>query len=510
MKIIKYDHEAILAFKRGIDKNAKAVIPSLGPNGKIWALGRRDNTPTMTGDGVSISRHIDLDDEVENEGSLSVKEVAATIEREVLDATTTGVTIYKGITDDVVATVNDLIENPFSKASFSGLKEQIDEECEFFSAKLKEKAKIVSKEDYYDIVKVAVRYPHLAKVLAEVYTAIGANGHVKVEYNSKPVTEYVLSKGMAFDFGYASEQYKNYKKDDEENEEAVCRIEKPNILVSAKGIDIVAVSQITKFIRDKMSVLINAGSINDNLIICAPEFSQEALAQITKLFIKGIPVVPVKIQDFGNFERSKDLCAMTNATLVDKNEIKPFDELDVSIIGNCDEFTANSSKTLFAGGEGDTTKRVADIKKALEESDSIYDKEQYEKRIAYLTAGTAVIKVGAITEDEKTLYKLRVDDGLKTIPNAIKNGVVRGGGLALKELADEYPDKFLSKALKLPYEQIQASYGGKYVIPENVNDAFDAINTALRVACSKAGTFSMLGGVSTNKRIDEKRDSSES
>lgn len=497
MKILKTGDEARKAVKRGLDTVADCVKATLGPGGRNFLIGRLDNSPIISNDGVTVAKNIELEDPIENEGALMVKEAAATTERTSGDGTTTTVTLLQAITDLAYKEMEEKEYDLTSKVDAIHIKRQIDEDCAFFVEKLESGKRTITNDDLKAVAKVSAEYDHLASILADVFKIVGKDGYVAVEYGNKPISEYTVNKGMSLDTGYPNELFITGNKQ--------CVVERPNILVTAKSVDLSILSDIAKLVSEKLA----STNKEKNLIIVAPEFEHEAMLRIQRMFLGGFRMVPIKLQDFNNFDRAKDICALTGATFIEKITPKKIFEYDLSILGGCEELKMTESKTFFIGGNGDTTKRVAELRKIHTETQSIYDKEQLDKRIAYLLAGTAIIKVGASTEAEKTYFKMKVDDAVKAVQNAMKNGVVKGGGLALKELAEQYPDRFISKALSVPYETIQRNAGGNLEIASDVEDAFDTIATSLKNACSLAGVFITIEGVTTYKK-DEGRDESQS
>lgn len=321
---------------------------------------------------------------------------------------------------------------------------------------------------------------------ADIYTQIGKDGYVTVEEGIK--TNYEILKGIELTVGFQSEYYIN-------NDKGECVIENPRILVTNKTLNL-----------ESVIPLVESMGKNDvkEVVIIAPDFSKDLVSRLITTKVKtGFSVVCVKQPVFGKNDILIDIATLVEAKFFDDmTDLKK--DFDIASLGKANRAIITDSRTVILGGNGDTSKRVKQLKKTLNESESMYDKNNLEKRIAYLSGGIALIKVGAESDFEKTYFKLKIEDAINAVQYALQDGVVKGGGLALKEIAESFPGNILTEAIKAPYDQIQENAGGKLKIGKNIIDPVKTVISALKSATSLAGMLITTEVVIAYKNIKEK------
>lgn len=488
MKIIKTGSDAREALRSGINKVADCVKVTLGPSGKNAVLGRRDITPIITNDGVSIARAIELEDEIEEQGAMIVKEASSLTDNEVGDGTTTTTVILQTLINDIFEQIKETDSLLSTKKDTIKIKKEIDKLCDEVVERLKKKSRKITKNEIYDVALISAEYFWIAEILEKVFKEVGADGYISVEEANK--TSYEIFKGLEIPAGFTSDYFVN-------NEKQECVLEDPSILISnSKFEDLISVAEIVKTMAEKEQ---------KSLVIVAPDFSKEVLGRFISTKVQtGFYIVAVKIPTYDKDDILIDLATLTESKMLDKNlKNKPSYEN----LGTVDKVIISEDKSVFVGGRGDTTKRKQEIKKEIENCDSEFDKDKLEQRLAHLSGGFAVVKIGATSQSEKTYFILKIEDAINAVRNALKEGVIKGGGLTLKEISEEMGDNLLSKALKAPYNQIQENYGGGLEIADNVLDPLTTISTAVKSACSLAGMVLTTEVVIASK--NEKRDKNE-
>lgn len=473
MKILAKGQTAREAIKRGIDTVADCVKVTLGPSGRNAVLGRQDITPIITNDGVTIARNIILDDELEELGAMIVKEASSLTDRNAGDGTTTTTVLLQAIVNDAFDKIKDNGSLIKGKVDTIKIKKDIDEACKRVVEALKLRSKPISTKDIYDVALISVEYEWLAEMIAKMFKEIGVDGYVTVEEGM--TTEYEVSKGIELKAGFHSEYYIN-------NDKGECVLENPLIFVTNQALDASVTVKLLESIRGKEV---------SGIILIAPDFSRDLLNRLiaTKLS-SGFTAVAIKLPTFDKNDLLVDVATLSEATFLDKNTFATGEDfigaINKDVFGTVEKVLITSGKTLLVGGSGDTKSRVKEIKKKIEKTESVFDKDDLEKRVAYLSGGIAKFKISAQSEFEKTYLKLKVEDAVNAVQYALKDGVVRGGGLALKEISEELPENILTKALKAPYEQIQLNSGG-IEIGEKVVDPVKITISAVESACSLAG-----------------------
>lgn len=475
MKVIKKGQDARDAIKRGIDAVADCVKTTLGPAGRNAVLGRISITPIITNDGVTIARNIECEDEIEELGAMMVKEASVLADNKAGDGTTTTTVLLQSIVSEAFEQMKGNGSIVGQKVDTIKLKKEIDLACSEVVKKLKESAQPITKENIYDVALVSVEYEHLAKIVSEVFEKVGVDGFVTVEEGLN--TGYEVFKGLEIKAGYPSEYFVN-------NDKRECVLEQPYILVTNNKLEDIKV--ITPLVETLVEKKIN------NLIIVAPEFSPDFLNRLvaTKL---GSPFngVALKLPTFDDNGVLIDIATLTNAKFLDRHTFVKFEDFVDAVkfenLGTCEKAVIGRNTTLLIGGDGEVAARIEDIKSLIEKSASVFDRKELERRLAYLSGGIATIRISAESDFEKGYFKLKLEDAVNAVQNALRDGVVKGGGLALKEISEALPQNILTKSLLAPHKQIQENAGGKLEIGERVIDPVKITISALEAACSLAG-----------------------
>lgn len=474
MKIIKTGQSARDALKRGIDLVADCVKVTLGPSGRNAVIGRQDITPIITNDGVTIAHSIEAEDEIEQNGVLMVKEATYLADNEAGDGTTTTTVLLQAIVNELFNKIQDNGSLVASKVNLIDLKKKLDEECAIVCEKLEKQATTISNEDLYNVALASGEFTWVAEMVADIFKQIGKDGFVTVEEARK--TSYEVFKGIELDSGFLSEYFIN-------NDKRECVIDNPRILVANKQLELHHVIPLVEGMA--------TAELSD-LILVAPDFTEDLLKRLNATRLKsGMSIVAIK-QGLIRSDILTDVAVVTGAKLIDKGVFLTDEqfvkEMKLDNCGTAKRAIISADKTIILGGVGDTSERIKELRLGWDKSDSQFDKNILEKRIAYLSGGLAVVKIGAETEFEKTYFKLKLEDAINAVQSAMTHGVVKGGGLALFEIAGTLPDdSLLKEAIKRPYIQIQENAGSKIEIPDTVIDSVKTTTTALKSACSIAG-----------------------
>ncbi|MDO8743158.1 MAG: chaperonin GroEL [Candidatus Azambacteria bacterium] len=422
------------AIKRGVDQLANAVKITLGPRGRNVVLDKSYGAPVITNDGVTIAKDIELKDKFENIGASLVKEAASRTNDVAGDGTTTAVVLAQAMIAEGINMVN-------SGAHPMLLKQGMDEAVAAVSEILKKNAKPVTKEKIKDVAVISANNEEMGALIAEVINKVGKEGVVTVEEAQTLGVDYELVEGLQFDKGYLS----SYMVTDTERMEAI--LEKPYILLTDKK-----VSSLTE-IMPLLEKIIKSG--NKNLVIIADEVEGEALATLVVNRLRGVfNVLAVKAPGFGDRRKEmlEDIAAVINAEVVSEDKGMKLESVEINMLGAAKRIVANKDNTTIIGGAGSKTeieKRIKQIKNQLEKTESDFDKEKLQERLAKLAGGVAVIKVGAATEVEMKEKKFRIEDAVSATKAAIEEGIVVGGGLALFNAGKELVLKLSSKDANL-------------------------------------------------------------
>jgi chaperonin GroEL len=427
-KELKFNEDARRALERGVNTLADAVKVTLGPKGRYVVLDKKFGAPTITNDGVTIAREIEVEDVFENQGAQLVREVATATNDVAGDGTTTATVLAQAI-------VREGLKNVAAGANPMGLKRGIEIAVNAVVDNLKEQSKDVSgREDIARIATVSSREREIGDVIADAIEKVGKDGVVNVEEGQTLGLELEFTEGMQFDKGYLSP----YMVTDAERMEAV--LDEPYILVANQKIGAV---------KDLLPILEQVIQAGRPLLIVAEDVEGESLATIVVNKLRGtFQAVAVKAPGFGDRRKRmlEDIAILTGAEVITEEMGLKLENTKVTQLGKARRVVVDKdSTTLIDGaGEADAIKaRIKQLKAEIENTDSDFDREKLQERLAKLSGGVAVVKVGASTETEMKEKKHRVEDALQAARAALEEGQVPGGGVALINAADAVKDKIL-------------------------------------------------------------------
>ena len=476
-KQVIFEDAARRSLKRGIDRLADAVWVTIGPKGRNVVLDKKFGSPTITNDGVTIARDIELEDPFENMGAQLLKEVATKTDDVAGDGTTTAVVLGQAL-------VAEGLRNVTAGANPMVLKRGIERAVEVIVEEIKASARPVdSREQIAAVAAISAADPEVGEIIAEVMDKVGKDGVITVEEGQSLGLEKEYTEGMQFDRGYISAYFVT----NPDRMEAV--LETVKILVTDKKISAVA---------DILPGLEKAVQVGRPMLIIAEDVDGEALATLVVNKLRGtIQVLAVKAPGFGDRRKEmlRDIAILTGATVISEEVGRKLDSVTAEDLGEARRVVATKDDTTIvdgAGREPDIKARMNQIKAQIEETTSDYDREKLQERLAKLAGGVAVIKVGAATEVELKEKKHRIEDALSTTRAAVEEGIVAGGGTtllqaipALDKLTLEGDEAvgvdIVRRALEAPAKQIADNAGarGEVVIERVKNlpkgEGFDAL-----------------------------------
>ena len=415
-KILKFDEDARRALEAGVNKLADSVKVTLGPLGRNVVLDKKFGAPTITNDGVSIAREVELDDPFENMGAQLVKEVATKTNDVAGDGTTTATVLAQAL-------VREGLRNVTAGASPTGLKRGIEKAVAAAVESIKAQAKdIDDKSEIAQVASISAADPSVGAVIADAIDKVGKDGVVTVEESNTFGMELEFTEGMQFDKGYLSPYFVT----DPERQEAV--LEDAYILIHQAKISSV---------QALLPVLEKVMQTARPLVIIAEDVEGEALATLVVNKIRGtFNSVAVKAPGFGDRRKAMlgDIATLTGGQVVAEEVGLKLENVTLDLLGRARKVVITKDDTTIiegAGSSDDVKARINQIKAEIENTDSDWDREKLQERLAKLSGGVAVIKVGAATEVELKEKKHRIEDALSATRAAIEEGVVAGGGVAL-------------------------------------------------------------------------------
>ena len=458
-KDIKFGYEAKEAIKAGVDKAADAVKVTLGPTGRTVILDRGYGSPTITDDGVTVAKEIELEDKFENIGAALIKEVANKTNEEAGDGTTTATVLAQRMISEAF----EMMGKDFSKAN--AIKRGMDKAVGFVVSELnKQKKEIKTKEEKEQVATISSLDPEVGKLIAEAMEEVGHDGVITVEEGQSIGLKKEVVKGMRFDKGFVS----GYMVTNPERMEAVW--DNPNILVTDEKIS---------SIQDVLPLLekvVQSGK--KDLVIIADDIDGEALTTFVLNKMRGVfNVLAVKAPGFGDRKKEmlQDIAVLIGAQVITKELGLSLDKADLSHLGTARRVISTKEHTTIVDGQGDKERveqRIAEIRTFLNDASSDFEKEKLQERLARLAGGVGVIKVGAFTETEMKTKKFKIEDALNATRAAVEEGIVIGGGAALAKIAPRLDDfastlpenervgvKIMRKALEAPLRQIAENTG---------------------------------------------------
>jgi len=456
-KILKFDEAARRGLEAGVDKLADTVKVTLGPKGRNVVIAKAFGAPTITNDGVSIAREIELDDPFENMGAQLVKEVATKTNDVAGDGTTTATVLAQAL-------IKEGLRNVAAGASPTGLKRGIDKAVTAAIEDIASQAKDVGgKEEIAQVASISAGDASIGETLADAIDKVGKDGTVTVEESNTFGLELELTEGMQFDKGYLSPYFVS----DPERQEAV--LDDPYLIFVNSKISSVS---------DLVPVLEKVMQTGKPLLIVAEDVDGEALATLVVNKIRGtFNSVAVKAPGFGERRKSmlQDLAVLTGGQVISEEVGLKIESTTLDLLGTARRIVVTKDATTIIDGGGeasDVAGRVSQIKREIEDTDSDWDREKLQERLAKLSGGVAVVKVGAATEVELKEKKHRIEDALSATRAAIDEGIVAGGGTALVrsraavlKLVDSLDGdeatgaKIVAHALEAPLRQIAQNAG---------------------------------------------------
>jgi chaperonin GroEL len=454
-KELKFSEEARRSLERGVNVLADAVKVTLGPKGRYVVLDKKFGAPTITNDGVTIAREIEVEDPFENQGAQLVREVATATNDVAGDGTTTATVLAQAI-------VREGLKNVAAGANPMGLKRGIERAVELVVADLKSQSKEVSgKEDIARVATISAREREIGDVIADAIEKVGKDGVVNVEEGQTFGLELEFTEGMQFDKGYLSP----YMVTDPERMEAV--LDDPYILIANQKIGAV---------KDLLPVLEQVIQAGRPLLIVAEDVEGEALATIVVNKLRGtFQAVAVKAPGFGDRRKRmlEDIAILAGGEVITEEMGLKLENTKLSQLGRARKVVIDKDSTTIIDGAGDAEAikgRIRQIKAEVESTDSDFDREKLQERLAKLSGGVAVVKVGAATETEMKEKKHRVEDALQATRAALEEGIVPGGGVSLLQAAgavkldgfegdEQTGARIIVRALEEPLRQLANNAG---------------------------------------------------
>src|ERR1700710_1230435 len=455
-KELKYNSEARKALEAGVDAVANAVKVTLGPKGRYVVLDKKFGAPTITNDGVTIAREIEVEDVFENQGAQLVREVATATNDVAGDGTTTATVLAQAI-------VRQGLKNVAAGANPLGLKRGIERAVDAVVEEIKKQSKEISgKDQIARVATISAGDDEIGDVIADAIEKVGKDGVVNVEEGQTFGMDLEFTEGMQFDKGYISP----YMVTDQERMEAT--LEDPYILIANQKIGSV---------RDLLPVLEQVIQAGKSILIIAEDVEGEALAPLVVNKLRGtFTGVAVKAPGFGDRRKRmlEDIAILTNAEVITEDMGLKLENTTISQLGTARRVVVAKDNTTIVDGDGDPAAikgRINQIKAEIETTDSDFDREKLQERLAKLSGGVAVVKVGAATETEMREKKHRVEDALQATRAALEEGIVPGGGVALLQAsagvnADAIEDedertgaRIILRSLEEPLRQIAENAG---------------------------------------------------
>ena len=418
-KEILFNEEARRALGRGVDQLANAVKVTLGPKGRNVVLEKKFGAPTITNDGVTIARDIELPDPFENMGAQLVKEVATKTNDVAGDGTTTATVLAQ-------AMIQEGMRNVAAGANPMILKKGIELAVKKLVAEIQSKAIDVNgKQDIAQVASVSAADEEIGALIAEAMDRVGNDGVITVEESKTLQTELNVVEGMQFDRGYLSP----YMVTDPDKMEAV--VNEPLILITDRKISVIA---------DLLPALEKVVKLGKELVIIAEDVDGEALATLVVNRLRGtLKAVAVKAPGFGDRRKAmlEDIAILTGGVVISEEVGLKLEDVDLEHLGTARQVRITKDETIIVDGNGNKdviARRVAQVRAQAEEATSEFDKEKLQERLAKLSGGVAVIEVGAATEVELKDKKLRIEDALNATRAAVEEGIVAGGGTTLIDI----------------------------------------------------------------------------
>ncbi|MBI3092789.1 MAG: chaperonin GroEL [Candidatus Levybacteria bacterium] len=414
-KQLRFSEDARQSLVKGVNILAKAVVTTLGPKGRNIALDKKWGAPNVVHDGVTVAKEIDLEDPFENMGAQLVKEAASKTNDVAGDGTTTATLLAQAI-------INAGFKNVAAGANPMIVKAGMEKAVEVVVLEVKKMARAVKDVDVAKVATISAQDEKIGSLIAEALAKVGKDGVVTVEEGKGLGLSIDYKEGMEFDKGYASPYFVTNP------DRMEAEVESPYILITDKKIS--ALNELLPFLE-------NLVKVSKNLVIIADEIEGEALATLVVNKLRGtFNALAIKAPGFGDRRKEmlEDIATLTGGTVISEDTGRKFESVTLEDCGRADKVWADNENARIIGGKGNASAikaRIAQIKRAIEQSSSDFDKEKLQERLAKLSGGVAVINVGAATEVEMKDKKERVNDAVSATKAALEEGIVPGGGVAL-------------------------------------------------------------------------------
>src|SRR3990167_2317969 len=498
IKIIKSGKEARDAIKRGIDACANLVKTTLGPAGRNVLIWRQNQWPLSTDDGVTIAKKMDVVDETENLGLLTFVNGSIRANDIAGDGTTSTIIIAQKIIEEAFQQL-DLSDSTFLKdivIDSKGLSDEIlrrgEEVCEKLDAM---KKPIETREQLIRVAQIAVKDKEMGEVIGDMVWKLGRYAYVSVEDSYGSKIESDIINGLNFNGKPVVDWTFNDKRE----------IDFPDTGIIVTNQEILDGFDFIRKVGEKQPAilleLLNSGT--KTCVIFAPKFSIESMHQFAKWWAGGYNIIPIKVPSLTN-EQLEDVAIYTGSTFVDTQKGSTISRLVLSDIGKAIRVHLKDEKVSLYGGGGTkqaTEKRVEALKKQLEKEEDDLFKKKMERRLSALSCGIGKIRVGSDTDVKKGYLVKKIEDGVRATICAFEEGIIQGGGIPLKEIAESMDKNILTEALKAPHEQLKINGGKDFTVNEGVFDPIKVTKTAVKMACSVASMMVMTEGTIALKRL---------
>ena len=454
-KVIKFNEDARKALEVGVDTLADAVKITLGPKGRNVVLDKGYGIPTITNDGVTIAKEIELKDPIENLGAQIVKEVATKSNDVAGDGTTTATVLAQALIKEGLKMVASGANPVFIRKGMEKASKKVIEEL------VKRAKKIESNEEIAQVGAISASDREIGELIAQAMAKVGESGVITVEEAKSLDTTLEVVEGMQFDNGYLSPYMVS------DSERMVVELDSPFVLITDKKIS---------SMKELLPILEKTVEMGRPMLIIAEDVEGEALATLVVNKLRGtLNIAAVKAPAFGDRRKAmlQDIAILTGGEVISEEKGIKLETADINFLGQAKKVRITKDNTVIVDGLGakeDIAARVGQIKNAIEETTSDYDREKLQERLAKLSGGVAVIKVGAATETEMKEKKLRIEDALNATKAAVEEGIVPGGGTILVQIAKAIEDfnlegeeglgvAIVKKALYAPMRQIALNAG---------------------------------------------------
>ena len=454
-KVIKFNEDARKALEVGVDTLADAVKITLGPKGRNVVLDKGYGIPTITNDGVTIAKEIELKDPIENLGAQIVKEVATKSNDVAGDGTTTATVLAQALIKEGLKMVASGANPVFIRKGMEKASKKVIEEL------VKRAKKIESNSEIAQVGAISASDKEIGELIAQAMAKVGESGVITVEEAKSLDTTLEVVEGMQFDNGYLSPYMVS------DSERMVVELDNPFVLITDKKIS---------SMKELLPILEKTVEMGRPMLIIAEDVEGEALATLVVNKLRGtLNIAAVKAPAFGDRRKAmlEDIAILTGGEVISEEKGIKLETADIDFLGQAKKVRITKDNTVIVDGMGakeNITSRVGQIKNAIEETTSDYDREKLQERLAKLSGGVAVIKVGAATETEMKEKKLRIEDALNATKAAVEEGIVPGGGTILVQIAKAIEDfklegeeglgvDIVKKALYAPMRQIALNAG---------------------------------------------------